>query len=120
MVQMPFQLNAFLPFCSAMMSASWAILAGEWPFFTRSVNQVIALTPGSSAQVTLLASGEKSSPPYCHSSDWTVIEPVNGNGVAQSPWIPLLFMVSSAWPYSSALVGGFSGSRPAFSITVLL
>ena len=51
MVQMPFQLNAFLPFCRAMTSASWAILAGEWPFLTRSVNQVIALTPGSSAQV---------------------------------------------------------------------
>ena len=57
MVQMPFQLNAFLPFCSAMTSASWAILAGEWPFLTRSANQVIAFTPGSSAQVAVLASG---------------------------------------------------------------
>ena len=36
MVQMPFQLKAVLLFWKATMSASWAILPGECPFFTRS------------------------------------------------------------------------------------
>ena len=63
--QMPFQLKAVLLFSKAMKSASWAILPGEWPFLTRSWNHVIALTPGSSAQSTCLASSENSVPPNC-------------------------------------------------------
>src|SRR4051812_27122187 len=51
--QMPFQLNAFLLFWNATKSASWAILAGELPFLIRSTYQVIAFTPGSSAQVAV-------------------------------------------------------------------
>src|SRR5215213_5065805 len=94
--QMPFQLNAVLLFWKATMSASWAILSGECPSFTRSEYQVIALTPGSSAQVACVASSENRLPPNCHSNDCTVMDPVNGNGVAQWPWMFLLLSVSSA------------------------
>src|SRR5215207_8817644 len=120
MFQMPFQTKAFLPFMTAMLSASWATFFGLCPFFTRSVNQDSALTPASSCQVALDASSLNRSPPNCHSSAWTVSTPVNGNGVAQWPWMPLLLKASSAAAYSSAFVGGFAGSRPALVISALL
>ena len=118
--QMPFQLKAVLPFLKAMKSASWAILPGECPFLTRSTNQVIALTPGSSAQVACVASSVNSVAAELPEQRLDGEPPVNGNGVAQWPWMPLLFSASSAAAYSSAVVGGFSGSRPAFSMTALL
>ena len=46
--------------------------------------------------------------------------PVNWNGLTQNPWMPLPFMAVSAASYSSRLVGGFSGSRPACSMRALL
>ena len=118
---MPFQLNAVLPFCSAIASASCATFFGLWPFFTRSANQVSALTPGSSCQAALVASVvEQVAAELPDQRLRHVRTPVNGNGVAQWPWIPLPFSASSAAAYSSAVVGGFSGSRPAFCSTALL
>src|SRR5215217_4462692 len=120
MFQMPFQLKAVFPFCRAIASASCATFFGLCPFFTRSVNQLSPFTAGSSAQTVLEASSLKRSPPNCQISAWTLSTPVKGKGVAQWPWIPLLFNLSSAAPYSSAVIGGLAGSSPAWLITVLL
>jgi hypothetical protein len=67
-----------------------------------------------------LAPSSNSWPPNCQTSDWNQRLPVNWNGVAQLPSTPAVFILSSAAMYSSLVAGGFSGSRPAFSMTALL